>query len=74
MGKRRVGLEHIPEKFVSTIYKRGNVSIEMTVDTRDGSVCFEGYINGKYVSFSRDSHLNATVRVVNNQLELMDGR
>lgn len=74
MDKCRVDLEHIPEKLVSTIYKRGNVSIEMIVDTQDGSVCFEGYINGEYVSFSHDSQVNTTVRVINNQLGLMYGR
>lgn len=71
MNNGQIDLKSIPERIASTIYERGNVSIDMTVDTRDGVVLFEGYINGEYIPFSRDRHVFSTVRVVNNQLSLV---
>lgn len=63
-----IKLEQISKTIKQTVYKDGNVSIEMTVDTMNGKVLFSGYINGEYVPFSRDDHIFSTVRVLNNQL------
>ena len=66
-------IDIVQERFVTTIFRKGNISIDMAVDTRDGAVRFEGYIAGEYVPFSRDSTVSATVRVINNQLRFLYG-
>ena len=67
----KVDAKNLPTKIQQSIYFKNGIDIRMIVDTNDGTVTFEAYINGKYVSFSRDNTLFSTVRVLNTELSYM---
>ena len=64
----KINVKNLPTKIQEPIYCRGGIEIRMIVNTNDGEVMFEAYINGKYVPFSRNKTLFSTVRVLNNEL------
>lgn len=67
----KIDTKDLPRQIQQPIYYKNGVEIKMTVDTNCGEVTFSAYINGRYVSFSRDNTLFSTVRVLNTELSYM---
>ena len=66
----QIDIKALPTRIEQPIYFKDGIEIRMTVATDDGEVIFTAYVNGKYVPFSKDSKLFATVRVLNHELSM----